>query len=116
MVCCARIIFASLAGRVAVIFPPKSRYVPSATLMACAVAGAALACGPYFPSSILSDRASSLKAAPSNSFAFEAMHLVAKGPGTAVEPNPYELADAIKRPDRVKSEYAGLNSAQVAEI
>lgn len=49
-------------------------------------AAAVLACGPDFPMQLLDDRAGTLKATPSNSFAFEAAHLVdAKDDLTAVE-------------------------------
>jgi hypothetical protein len=51
---------------------------------------AALACGPFFPTRLLDDRAGTLAAAPVNSFAFEASRLVTPSDDLkAVEP-PYE--------------------------
>src|SRR5258708_29444594 len=39
-------------------------------------ASVAIACGPYFPWQLLDDRTFTLKSTPTNSFAFEASHLV----------------------------------------
>jgi tetratricopeptide (TPR) repeat protein len=50
----------------------------SAAALALLLGGTfALACGPFFPWQLLDDRVFTLKSTPSNSFAFEAAHLVA---------------------------------------
>lgn len=79
-------------------------------------AGAALACGPDFPSTILWERAATLKAAPRNSFAFEAARLVApEGPGKAVEPYYDETGEA-RRIAQDDAEKAGLSSGLAIEV
>jgi hypothetical protein len=54
----------------------------------------AIACGPYFPWQLLDDRSYTLKSTPTNSFAFEAAHLV---------PVPHDKLKAVE-PDRVSDE------------
>ncbi|MDQ7995162.1 MAG: hypothetical protein AAGC76_04840 [Luteibacter sp.] len=85
---------------------------------ALALAGAvALACGPWFPSQMLDDRAATLAAVPQNTFAFEAAHLL---PSTdslvAVEASRYGERDT--KPDlppdqaeRVKTLMASASGA-----
>lgn len=83
-----------------------------------AAASVALACGPDFPEQLLDDRATTLKATPVNSFAFEAAHLVARPADAliAVEPESHwgdgrearRQALAKAEADRLSPDQAGL--------
>ncbi len=107
----------SLVGRVAVVVPSLSSFVRSLLGLLFLTAGAALACGPDFPSTILWERAATLKAAPRNSFAFEAVQMVApQGSGKAVEPDYYDETDAIRRSAQEEAEKAGLSADQALEV
>src|SRR5687768_10890508 len=79
-------------------------------------AAAAWACGPFFPTQLLDDRAGTLKATPTNSFAFEAARLVKPADGLkAAEISPWERRDADP-PEPTPEESAGLTADQVAKI
>ena len=82
------------------------------------LAGAALACGPYFPWQLLDNRTVTLKSTPHNSFAFEASHLA--GPPTdrlkAIEPDDYTNADITRENDLSANEAKGLTSDQVDQL
>ncbi|WP_267222789.1 hypothetical protein [Dyella silvae] len=86
-------------------------------IVAAVVAGlagaVAWACGPMFPNQLLDQRAGTLKATPQNSFAFEAMHLLAATDKlTSNEPQMYE-------PEKDKDAQAkslGLTAAQFDRV
>ena len=79
-------------------------------------ASVALACGPDFPWQLLDDRQETLAAMPSNSFAYEAAHLV---------PAPADNLKAVEFPDFqrdqapaqfAQAEAAGLSAEQAAAV
>src|SRR5579862_3250668 len=76
----------------------------------------ALACGPDFPWQLLDDRAATLSATPSNSFAYEAAHLapVPKDDLKAVEFDEYQQDQA--RASFADAEAAGLSADQSAAV
>ena len=57
-----------------------------AGLSAAAAATLVYACGPFFPMQLLDNRERTLLGAPSNSFAYEAAHLVQVEPGDPIKP------------------------------
>lgn len=79
------------------------------------LAGAlAWACGPMFPSQLLDQRAATLKAAPQNSFAYEAMHLLPPTDKLASnEPPPYGADD---KDAAARARALGLSAAQLARV
>jgi hypothetical protein len=88
----------------------KVARVLAVTLSTGAVA--VMACGPFFPLQLLDDRAATLAATPSNSFAYEATHLLAASDTLkAVErrSNGYDEAPAVN-PD--EPDKASLPAAQ----
>ncbi len=93
------------------------RKISVGALLLLAGASVALACGPFFPWQLLDDRRVTLKSTPSNSFGFEAAHLVTAGSDRlrAVESDPYatdaDRADAFRR-----AEALGLSPADAAHI
>ncbi len=81
-----------------------------------AAAATAWACGPYFPTQLLDDRAGTLKATPTNSFAYEAAHLVK--PADALKANeisPWARQGADPS-ELTPEESAGLTPDQVARV
>jgi hypothetical protein len=90
---------------------------------AIAVVGAvAWACGPDFPTQMLDDRATTLKAAPDNTFAFEARHLLPASDGLqAVETGRYGEEPKTKpdltagQVERVKALQGSTTGAQAFE-
>jgi tetratricopeptide (TPR) repeat protein len=82
----------------------------------CLFATATWACGPFFPSLLLENRAATLKAAPFDSFAFEISHLVPRPDSVLqpVEPTPGVMDGRQERYNRAESE--GLTIDQVEEI
>jgi tetratricopeptide (TPR) repeat protein len=94
------------------------RRLSAAALALLVGASVALACGPYFPWQLLDDRAYTLKSTPTNSFAFEAAHLVppSRDKLRAVEPD--RTSDDQYRDDQAaakdKAESAGLTPDQIS--
>ncbi|WP_133646627.1 hypothetical protein [Paraburkholderia flava] len=93
---------------------------PVALAIAAAIATVAIvvmACGPEFPLQLLDDRAGTLKSTPSNTFAYEAAHLVKPADSLkAYEATPAALTSAV--PDH-SSDLPGngtLNAAQLATV
>ncbi len=76
-------------------------------------ASVALACGPFFPSHLLENRARTLLAPPANSFAFEAAHLVPP-PGDSLR--AVEDVTLSYDESREKAEAQGLTDNQIALI
>lgn len=81
---------------------------------AVAFAGAvAWACGPEFPNQLLSDRAATLKAAPQNSFSFEAARLLPATDKLVLnEVDPYDYSSDEKK----KPGDSSLTDAQAAAV
>jgi hypothetical protein len=79
---------------------------------------AALACGPFFPTRLLDDRAATLRAAPVNSFAFEAGRLVTPSDDLkAIEISPdYYQPDNHVAQSRESAEIEGLPPAQAGTL
>lgn len=77
-------------------------------------AGVVIACGPDFPAQLLDDRAGTLRSTPSNSFGYEAAHLLA--PTDTLRANEsYALPDGNYRPDSIPEDYdPALTAAQRA--
>lgn len=77
------------------------------------LAGAvAWACGPMFPNQLLDHRANTLKAVPQNSFAFEAMHLLAATDQLTVsEASPYVYGNG-KKDEASQAAAVGVSVAQ----
>jgi len=71
---------------------------------------AALACGPFFPTQLLDGRAATLRTAPANSFAFEAVRLVSRPPDNfqSVEDSDDPLALAKAETDGLAYDQATL--------
>jgi tetratricopeptide (TPR) repeat protein len=81
----------------------------AAGLVLATLGAVAWACGPEFPTQMLDDRATSLKAAPQNTFTFEVQHLLpAADAMDAAETPPY--GDAPKRPDLPDEQQAKVAS------
>lgn len=91
------------------------RFVVAGALV-LAAAATAWACGPYFPTQLLDDRAGTLKATPANSFAFEAARLVKPVDGLkANEISPWARQGADPA-ELTPEESAGLTPDQVAAV
>lgn len=89
-------------------------------IVAAVVAGlagaVAWACGPMFPNQLLDHRGETLKAVPQNSFAFEAMHLLAATDKLAVdEPSMYDNGGEHKD-DAAQAKSLGLSIAQLGRV
>ncbi|MGH8779551.1 hypothetical protein [Paraburkholderia sp.] len=91
--------------------------IAAAVTALAAAAVAVMACGPEFPLQLLDDRAGTLKSTPSNTFAYEAAHLVAPSDSLkAYEATPAALSTKV--PDH-SSDVPGngtLNASQLATI
>lgn len=70
----------------------------AAGLALAAIGAVAWACGPDFPTQLLDDRAGTLKAAPQNTFDFEAQHLLPSSDALEAVETP-RWGDAPERPD-----------------
>lgn len=81
------------------------------------LAGAVIvhACGPYFSLQLLDNRAGTLAGTPTNSFAYEATHLVALG-DRLLAPEAVPVPAGQMRPDPAKAALAGLTPAQIATL
>lgn len=87
-----------------------------AGLSAAAAATLVYACGPFFPMQLLDNRERTLLGAPSNSFAYEAAHLVQVKPGDPIKP-PAEgngSAQAAASPALQAAEQSADAAAQAA--
>ena len=85
-------------------------------IVACGIIGlagaVAWACGPMFPNQLLDDRAATLKAAPVNSFAFEAARLL---PATD-QLKPVEADTSVYADNKKVQPDLGLTEAQQASV
>jgi hypothetical protein len=79
----------------------RSRRPLALTLLLAAIAGTTLviACGPDFPAQLLDDRKGTLLATPSNSFAYEASHLVPAGDSLRSVESSYYAEPQTGSPD-----------------
>lgn len=77
-------------------------------------ASVAQACGPWFPATLLDQRAAVMHGLPENSFDFEVQHLLAPPEAAfkAIETDPFGDPDA----DRRKAAAEGLSAAEVATM
>src|SRR5258706_4679621 len=73
----------------------------------------AIACGPFFPTQLIDGRAESLRAAPVNSFAFEAMRLVT--PTDDLKPREVAFSDRDAQ-SRISAEIKGLSPTQAQAV
>lgn len=81
------------------------------------LAGAvAWACGPMFPNQLLDQRAVTLKAVPQNSFAYEAMRLLAATDKLAGDETAADDDRANLKGDEAEAKSLGVSTAQLARI
>lgn len=89
-------------------------------IVAAVVAGlagaVAWACGPMFPNQLLDQRASTLKAVPQNSFAFEAMHLLAATDKLVTGQAAADDDRANPKADEAEAKSLGVSTVQLARI
>ncbi|UPG95767.1 hypothetical protein [Luteibacter aegosomatissinici] len=81
----------------------------AAGLALAAIGAVAWACGPEFPTQLLDDRAGTLKAAPQNTFTFEAQHLLPGADALEAVETP-RWGDAPVRPDLPAGQAARVKS------
>jgi hypothetical protein len=95
---------------------PSLKYLALVGGSLCLVATVTWACGPFFPSLLLENRAATLKTAPFDSFGFEVSHLVPRPDSVLqpVEPTPGWMDDRHKQ--YASAEAEGLTPAQVEQI
>ncbi|WP_311971006.1 hypothetical protein [Pseudomonas baltica] len=88
----------------------KLAVVIAATLSTGTVA--VMACGPFFPLQVLDNRAATLAATPSNSFAYEAAHLVKAGDTLKAIESPSNTWDDAPAVNPDQPDQASLPAAQ----
>jgi hypothetical protein len=96
----------------------KPILTPIIALAIGASAIAVLACGPDFPLQLLDNRAGTLKGTPTNSFAFEVMHLIPVSDRLITNETGYDPFEAgtIARPNAGPARDVALTAAQLAQI
>jgi len=90
------------------------RWLIAAAALGLIGMSAAIACGPFFPTQLLDDRAGTLKTAPVNSFAFEASRLVTPSDDLKAVEAPYDWlqSDDQLPKQRATAEAQSLSPAQ----